>query len=41
MWLLKKGDYKGDYWGINDKGILHKLKEAFDPNNTLLPGLLL
>jgi len=39
--VVEKGDYKGDYWGINDKGILRKLKEAFDPNNTLLPGLLL
>ncbi|QGA55234.1 FAD-binding protein [Sulfolobus sp. E5-1-F] len=39
--VVERGDYKGDYWGISDKETLHKLKEAFDPNNILLPGLLL
>ncbi|MEM3949968.1 MAG: FAD-binding oxidoreductase, partial [Saccharolobus sp.] len=39
--VVERGDYKGDYWGISDKETLYKLKEAFDPNNILLPGLLL
>ncbi|WP_338599174.1 FAD-binding oxidoreductase [Sulfolobus tengchongensis] len=37
---VERGKYHGDYWGIEDKEILYRLKSAFDPNNVLLPGLI-
>ncbi|WP_014511466.1 FAD-binding oxidoreductase [Saccharolobus solfataricus] len=39
--VVERGYYNGDYWGIRDKETLQMLKEAFDPNNILQPGLIL